>query len=1383
MDQHETQDTRAPRSFSRLRLLVALALWLLLAVVVFANSWGTFNTDIKPELYIEPWRMFGRYLSSWTSTPYLGSPNFNVGLAPVLVILSGLRWIGLSPELTFKVFHLVMWTIAAWGVIRLSRRIAPEIGSWGALVAAVVYLANPYTISAGSTLAIALPLALLPWLVLCFVRGLREPRSWVWPALFGLLFFAMTGMNVAVVPLLQLVVLIPVIIALRLDEGIAWRTVASVLARSALFVLGLSLYWLVPALAATATGSQIVAGSETLEGIAKVSSFTEVLRGVGLWPLYGSGDAGPWVPQHAPYVSAPFIMVLTMAWPAIGLLAMRWARGTTRIVVALSTFAAAVIMVGLFHDPQRPASPFGWVLNAAFDLPLVVMFRTTNKVGAVLALALAIGCAVFAVKVLPKLWRFVPMRTSLVVLIVTIMVGWTMPAITGRLYISPMTIPDYWKSAGADLDWVGNAGSVLVLPGQVRPHYRWTLERPDDVLNSVAARTAVLPETTPNSSPVAVNFLSALDGTFQSNTGPANTISTMARYLGATQVLLRNDIVWEDNGGTRPAALSQILSKDPGLFGAKNYGPEGQFTMAPDGSQYEAFLPPLQMYDVWEGRNSIRATPLNGQIVVAGDGFAFPALAARGLLAATPLISYAPDLSASEFATTLVRAGRFVITDTNARRNVIDNRLTAGQGALLTAGTPLDVTRTLGTDTDDQTVKVNHGMTVSTSQSGKVFFDQPFATGDFAFDGDPNTAWHFGDFRTAPGQWLSAKFDKPVKLGKVPISQVDIGKVKIDKITVTAAGKSITQHLRKGDATVFDFKGLEANSILVTVDSIKGKGINGVAISEIGVKGLKSQPFARTPTTFTNLYKELDSSGKHAFARTPLDILLTRVQNTPDIFDDSESRLDRIVSIPDKRTYDVTAQVRVTGSVEALNDALAGFDPTIRATSSRTYFDVAASRASAALDADPTTAWRPGGTTRGAWWQVETAPREISSISITQDPADPSDRSAGQRVTRVRVSIDDKKVATAKIGFGTTEITLPEPVVGSKVRVTLEGVEGDQAGAPPFFSTIDTGLTPAPPNKDAESCLTVATIDGKKLQLKPTTVELSGIENQGTTWVSCAKTKLSAGSHEIEQADGFILDTLSFADRQSGTPTPSAKPRVEVDKDGDTLKRVHVSGATSPYAVAISQGANPRWHAYVDGKDLGPATTVDGFSSGWIIDQLGDVDIEIRYVPQIFSWVAMAVTAVFGVLVLTILVFAGISRRRRRKQPDLMAASAPETGSVALEVGPVTASTPRVILEAMLVLSAGFFVGWGGLAAALLIVAVQRIKAQPAHRFIYLGSLVLMASIAVYLIYLGGDIGKVSSDNVGRSIVPHYVAGAGLVLATAGALMAERVRRLRGTDD
>ncbi len=1381
------------RLFTPYRLAVGIAI-LALALVIGLNGLGTFYTDIKPEIYFRPWDVLGQYVSSWTSSPYLGSPNFNVGLGPVLLVLSGLRGIGLSPEWTFKAFHFLLWLIAAFGAVRLTRVIAPQVGKWGGLLAGVLFLANPYTISAGATLAIALPMAFLPWQLLCLVHGLRRPNSWAWPALFALSFFAMSGMNVAVVPLLQLLAVIPVIWAIRVSEGLRFADAARVLTRSALLVVLVSLYWLVPAFSAMTTGAQIVEGSETLDGIAKVSSFTEVLRGLGLWPLYGSSSIGPWVPEHAVYVVSPLVMLFTALWPTLGLLGLAWAKTRARAFVVAAVFGASVIMVGIFASEASPASPFGMLLREIISIPALSAFRTTNKIGSVLVVAMTIGLVVFAVRVGPAVWKLVPLRVSAAVLALATVAAWSVPAFAGRLYISPIEIPDYWSEAAEFIDGSSQPGSVLVLPGQVRPYYRWTEERPDDVVNSLIDRRVVLPETTPNASAPGVNFLAALDGSIQSGTASKKVTSTMARYLGSGQVLLRHDLVWENSGGARPAQMNEQISADPGLFGQRNFGEPGQYTLSPAMENPAFFgeqnLPPLQVYDVNGVRDYLRATSLNGGVIVAGDGWAFPAMADANLIGTSPLVQYAQDLSKNEFAGSLPLTSRLVITDTNARRSVIANRLTVGQGPLLTAKQDPGATRTLGTDPEDQTVRVESGVRVSTTRSGGTFFDLPYGTGDFAIDGDLSTGWRFGDFGTAKGQKLVAELDEPVYLETVPIAQLPIGEVQIDQVTVSAGGKSDTITLPESGIVEADLGGVEADKVTVTVNSTRGEGFNFVGIAEIGLDGNKVHVSGRTPLTLSNLYDELDESGQEVFGRTPLDVLLTRVQNTASTGDDSERALNRIVTLPDERKFEVTAKVRVNGSVEALYDRIAGFGQDVRVESSGFYFDNPANRASRAADGDPDTSWSPGNGTRDAWWSITGSPREISSIRVVQEKPKTESGQSYHRATRVSIEVDGQQVAESEVSIGENFIELPEPVEGSSVKLTITGIKGNPESTPPRFTTIDAGFAVQKVDS-ADDCLAVLTVDGKKFSMRPAGSELAKFDQPGTEWVGCRKTELSAGEHQIDQNADFIVDSIEMKDARtpvvSGFEAPpatkvqkrgdthqrlkEAPPATKVQKRGDTHQRLKVAGATGPYAVVIGQSYNKNWRATANGKDLGPAQVLDGFSTGWIVWDGRPATIDIHYAPQRWSNIAMGIS---WIGVLAALLTALVALRRRTlfavvDDPDLPRNWYP-------------ASAPRIALEAGFVLGAGLFVGIGGALGSLAVVLVNRFRPVDPRKIIAAGSALVFSSVAALLIvtWRADKIGEVSADIIAESLIPHHLGGAGLVVALGGALI---LLRRRSDDD
>ncbi|GGB33591.1 hypothetical protein GCM10011492_25260 [Flexivirga endophytica] len=1411
--------------------LTVLGLTLLLALIVALNGFGHFYTDIKPEVYLAPGRMIGQYLSAWTDTPYLGSPNFNVGLVPVLLVTGALRGIGLSPEWTFKVLHFALWLATAWGTARLTRRIVPKAGQWAGLAAGVLILANPYTIQAGSTLAIALPMALLPWSLLAFINALWNPgrrwfspQGWLWPAVFGLVFFAMSGMNVAIVPIFQLLALLPILYVARHAWRLRWSVVLGALGKCAAFAVGVSIYWLIPGFGAVATGNQIVDESESLTGIAKVASFPEVLRGMGLWSLYGQDNHGAWVPQDAVFLTSSVVMVLTMLWPALALLAMRWLHGAARIIVAGTVAISAVLMVGMFPAAGHPASPFGVAFHWFVDLPGMAAFRTSNKVGALLALSFAIALGAAAAKVVPKIMRRDGLAPIAAVAVAMLLLSWTLPALTNRLYTSPMDVPAYWKHAASAIDKGDPDSAVLFLPGQTRPAYRWTVDRPDDVANSLFSRRVILPETSPNASPPGGNFLASLDSTLENGVVPAGTLSTYARYLGADTVLMRHDINWEDAGGVRPGLVSALAAQDKGLHGVANYGYPGEYvgSTTADSSADEQQLPPLQQYSVKGAGNSVRVEPTDNSVVVAGDGWAVPSMVDAGLLKGNPSFRYAQDLSTRQLAGSLGGDHTLVLTDTNARRDAIPNRLSNNQGPLLAADQSLGVTRTLGDDPKDQTVLQRSGARVTATSQGGAFFDLPYAVPENAADGDPSTAWLFGDFGRATANRLTITEPKTTSVGTLRIAQAQIGGVRLDKVTVRAGGKTVTRKLPTSGYADFPMGNVSAKQITITIDSTRGKGYNLVGIRDIQGLDTPAIRSARTPLTFTTAYQKLSAAQRAKFDRTPLDVVLTREQGTAESGDDSERGLRRVISLPDGRSFDATAAVRVDGSFETVYDRTAGISDKVTATSSGFYFGLAGARASMAADEDTSTGWQPGGKLRGAWWQLSGPERAIRSVSVTQEAGSNGDSNNAFART-VTISVDGEDVASAKLRKeGTTRIVIPEvdgqAVRGKDVRMTIDSIDGTERNVPPRFTSIETGrhvqkLQDLGPIKQADGtdprCTTVATVDGSPLRMRPTG-DLQGSTTQGSKWLSCGTVDLNGGTHRIVPADGFTLDNLHLADTQDRTGSAAKAPKTWLSKNTSTDKQVHVTtkGAT---AVVLGQSIADGWHATANGKDLGSPQTLDGYSSGWILPKAGKYTVDITYSPQLRSNIALGVSVVVILLAVALAVFpffgrlgAAAKKKRgadgeadeddtedldlfHRRLAEILPAEGDEPSAereaelpsgrglaehaprLTTRIAPMRMS--RVALEVGLVLMAGFFVGWAGLVAGAAVVAVLRWRRSiPAWWLQVAGAALLLIAMGVYLLALGDIRGTLSADGVARSMWPHWLAGAGLVVGLAGAL-------------
>jgi arabinofuranan 3-O-arabinosyltransferase len=1372
--------------------MVVAALVVVLAVVVFANSWGTFTTDTKPEVYLAPGRVVREYLSAWSSSPYLGAPSFNGGL----VLVAGIVWLisstGLSPELSFKVLHLAILLVAASGAAALGRRLDPRMGRRGALVVAIVFVANPYTVTAGATLPVLLPLAWLPWQLLVLVRAAEEPARWRWPALFGLTFFAMSGVNAGVVPVLCLLAMIPTLIYLRGTFGLSWRQVAVIVARCAFFAVWVSLYWLVPALAAAATGSTIVAGTESYDVIAGPSSFAEVLRGLGFWPLYGSDSGVPWVQAHAVYLTSVVVVTATFVAAALALLSL--ADVPRRLARYLATMVAlsAVVMVGA--HPVGSPSPVGRALLRGFeDVPLLSAFRTTNKIGAVLALAFALSAGA----VLRRWWgnRRRP-ATRAVVLAAgsALVVLVALPAFSGHLYTSPVDVPGYWRSAANALDDDPSADRVMVLPGSVTPDYRWSAQRPDDIVNSLFERPTFTPVTVANTSAEGVNLTAALDDTFQSATAQGPFVSTFARYVGAGDLLVRHDTVWEKAGGTRPGQAQRTVAADSGLVPVQNFGRPGQNVTSPTVEPepiVETDVPPLQHYRIADPVRRVRAAPAGSQLVVAGDGWSVPAMARSGLLTASPAFRYARDLDDAAWQDVLGAGHRIVLTDTNRRRSVIAQRLVDGQGPLLRADQPLPAaTRTLGTDAADQTVLRVDGGRVTASRRGYAFFDTPWGTAENAFDGDPQSAWIPGDYGRARGQHVQLDLADRRDVGSVQILQSAQGPVRIDRVTVRAGDVSRTVRLAATGATTVDLSASDVASVRVTIDSLAGSGVNSPGIAEVVVPGARIDRVAELPRTLEVAYSGWSSRERAAFSDTPLDVLLSRAQGGQGPQDDEEQSLERSFVLPDDRSFGAAAWVRLDSTAEGLYDRVEGIEG--GATSSGQWFDRPDLRASRAFDGDPTTGWAPN-VTAGSKLSLRDVDRDVATVRFDQRILPGGFETSWAR--RVEVRSDGRLLTTAKVAPGSNRIRLTDdgstvPVGDLEIRVVAADPEGPGI-TPPLVTRVDVGRTL---QSRSPRCIDVVSVDGTPLRMRP----VADASPQGSAWRGCGgPVDLAAGPHEV-RSTGYVkvVDSLDLTDtRRTGDDTQAA-PTLRVERGRADSMTVTPSRSDVPYILSIGEGFDDRWHASIGGRSLGRPIVVDGFSTGWLVEPSdGDGPISITFGPQRAADVALA-TSGAGVLVVGVLAGLPWARRRSRRLDVVLARGRRAAGALLrrprgtsaagdrpgrLETGRgagarqwLTTSRARGWTGWSAVVVAGWVLAsWPGLVAGLVLAVVHLAGAaagrQPSPRaLIGLGASAVVLAGLVWLVAIADELGTVTPALVEDHPWPNALAAAGLLAVVVG---------------
>lgn len=872
-------------------------------VVVLLYHPGRIFIDTRPDLYLDPGSLVRESLHTWAPGSGLGAANYDTGYLPTASFVWLIQKVGVPVWLSMRILRLLLYVVAAAGARALLRSVAPSTGPVGRVAVALAYVANPYVVVGAATSPVMLPYALLPWLLVALRRSLRGPW-WHGPAAVGLVFFLMGGFNAGVVPLLMLLAVPLVVVDAVVRERVGWANAVRGMLLCLLACALVSAYWLVGSLSASGAASSVADATEDPSAIALVSSYAEVLRGLGGWLLYGTDSLGPFRPGFTSYLTSPLVVLTSFTLPVVAFAGAAASRSRTRGLALALLVVGAVLMVGLY--PPRSPSPFGEALQWGFQhVPLLIAFRTTAKVGALAMLGLALLVGLGA-ETLHRLSSVV--RRWLVGLVgVALMLSLT-PVWFGDLFPGSLDVPSYWRTAARDLDERSATDRVWLLPGETNALYRWRPRGVDDFAPVLLDRRTLYRRSFPDGPAPAVDAMAAVDGAVESGTAPAGLVSAWARYLGAGDVVLRNDMMWELMGAKRPSALVDLVEADPGLRPSALYGVAGT-NVQPSGSRdlvpSESALAPLARYAVTDPTSPLRTMPTSGVVLVVGDNGGAVSAVSAGLLDGSQAFRLGYGMSARDAAQVLSEGGRVLLTDSNRRRRSNDHRLNQS-GPLL----PPDVSdtgiRALGS-VDDQTVAEFSGLkSLSATSSGSLFGPTPSGAPYLAVDGDPRTAWTFGDYGTALGQSLTLSLDGAREITSVSVSRVTqaLG-ARVSQVRVQVGNVSRTADFGGGTTARVTFPdGTKGSTIRVTASQVSGRGANQVGIAEVTVPGLTVSRTARLPRTLDDLTTGKDGSTfAGALAKVPLDVSFTRDRL------ETERVLERTFTLPDARSYDVRATV------------------------------------------------------------------------------------------------------------------------------------------------------------------------------------------------------------------------------------------------------------------------------------------------------------------------------------------------------------------------------------------------------------------------------------------------------------------------------------------
>ena len=889
-----------------------VVLVLVLAVVIFANSWGLFVPDTKPDLYLAPFRSLIASFHAWAaSSGQTGMPNVDTGLAPVSALIWLIHLLGASVWVEVRIWRLLLYVAAAWGARRWFEAVTGGGSRAGRLAVTIFYVANPFVVVIGATTPIMLPYALLPWLLCAHIASMRSPRSWRPAALFALAFAAMSGANSGIVPLFILVAVPCQILWARIIEVIGWRDLWSSLWRCGSLAFGLSVYWIVPSVLAVGTGATIVGATENPLLVALTTSWAEVARMLGNWPLYGRFGKRPFDPSHVAYVTSPLFAAVSYSVPVVAALAAWYSRSRARLLAALLLIVSVPVMVGQF--PPHGSLPWTRLVRFVLSISVLSGFRTTTKIGPVVALAFTLCIGVGAVALADRwaTWRR-PWRWGVVALALALAAASIAPALSGKLWNQAWNVPRYWMTAAATINSGANTSRVLVVPGDVGGNYQWGMRSPDDILPSLLTRPYVTHSTVAGSGDLDANFMAAWDEALNNGMLRPNSLSTIARYLGAAEVLVRNDTRYWETRGAPPVVIDAQVAADTGLRLIHTYGQPGQYTGAPSSSAASpgaAALPPLKLYAMNVPGQIVSAQAARGMIVIDGDGFAVPTLAGLGMLNGTKPFEYMGSLTAQGLAQAAADGATIVLTDTNRRRSWGENRLRAEYGPTLPANVPISKaggpSLTLFQHrVDTQTVSrlIGAASVVGTpSLFGPPSIGQPWQ----AFDNNPSTAWLTGGFG-ASGMQLTIDFLRAETISSVSVTPLVTRPSHITAVRISVGGRIIDVALGKRPTTVVKMPPTVARSLTIKITGVT-PGATEVGFSEVSIPGVAVAQRIVLPTDFARLFGQLGTTTQQQLARLPLDVVLTRLHVGHSIpVADEESSINRVFTIPQARSFTIS---------------------------------------------------------------------------------------------------------------------------------------------------------------------------------------------------------------------------------------------------------------------------------------------------------------------------------------------------------------------------------------------------------------------------------------------------------------------------------------------
>jgi len=1274
---------------------------------------GQVGADTKTYLYLDPGRLLGDAAFLWDPGVGLGGVTHQVigYLWPMGPWYWVLEQLGVPDWVAQRLWLATLLFAAGTGVLYLLRTLGwpqrredtpSRQALWwdGAMVvAALAYALSPYVLHYAARISvILLPWAGLPWLIAFLARAIRA-GGWRYPAAFALVALTISSTNLTSVLLVIVGPLLWAVYAVWVEREATLGEAVGALVRSGVLTVGVSLWWFVGLMVEGGYGIPIVRYTETYQAVAAASTAPEVIRGLGYWFFYGNDKLGQWIVPSIHYMW--FGIPLSFALPIAAWASAAVTRFRHRLFFVSLIVAGAVIAVG--GHPFADPSPAGGLLVRWTRTDLGLAFRSTARALPMLVLGTAVllGAGVVAAR------RRLPRFATPITLLVGVLVVVNLPALwVGQMVDRNLRrdedLPDYWTEAAAYLDARDRATRVLELPGTDFAAYRWG-NTVDPITPGLMDRQYAARELIPLGTPASANLMNAIDRPLQEGTFRPDTLAPLARLIGAGDVVLRSDLEYERFRTPRPEATWALLRSAPGFEDPVAFGapvenqPREQLPMLDEvelaTDQGLEDPPPVAVFALEDPAAMVRALPAEHPIMVSGDGDGLVAATGAGVIDPDRAVLYTAGLLDSDtpamFDRALDEGADVVITDSNRRRARRWGAIRENEGATEGAGeVPLeydvsDARLDLFPEADDAsfTVAVQEGgaTVAATAYGNPVSYtpgDRPF----FAMDGDLRTAWKVGAFSEVEGERLRITTDEPVTTDRVRLTQPQSREInrwitevelRFDggdpvRVDLTRASRG-----RGGQEVTFPERSFSQLDIEILGDTVgfrpKLAGVSAVGFAEVDLDGIRLEELVRPPVDVVEA-TDGDLDGHR------LTYVLTRLRTNPQepVRVDEEPALRRLLDVPGERGFEVAGDARLSAAAPSQQiDRLLGLTPASRggltARASEYLPGDLASRASAAVDGDPATAWTtPLNRLMGQWVEV-TVPEPVTvdhlDLQVVNDG-----RHSVPRVLRLRSDDETRILRLPRLEPGTepdtvTEVPLDfEALTGDSFRLTV--LEADRTSTVDWYSggpavlpvaVAELGLPgverAAPPRRLPDRCRRdVLAVDDTPVPVRLVGTTADAEARRPLAFEACDGSVALDGRSEVVATEGrttgIDLDQLVLSSGPDGeaaapgvTGTVPEPPAVDV-VNPDRLSFDVTADADAPFWLVVGQSYGPEWEATAEAGEVTGHEIISGYANGFFVEPSGDgpVTVAVTWPPQRQVWAAIAISVVAVLVTLLLLV-------------------------------------------------------------------------------------------------------------------------------------------------